>query len=329
MAEEVFPDIYRIQLPLPQNPLRAINAYLVKGPDRSLMIDTGMNRPECIGAMQAALAELTVDRTRLDIFATHLHSDHIGLVSWLKTPSSRAYLHPADQAVILDPDHWAAMAASAGVHGFPDAEATLQRHPGKKYLFAGRPDFTPLREGDVLSVGRYAFRCVETPGHTAGHLCLYEPRTRLFFSGDHILDSITPNISAHTETRDPIAEFLASLDKVAAYDIALVLPGHRNPIPDPRRRIAELTAHHEARLAEVAAILARGPQTAYQVASRMRWSISYSRWEEFPAPQQWFATGEALAHLLHLERKGEITRGWRDGMAAFSLEGRWLIGGDR
>ena len=185
-----------------------------------------------------------------------------------------------------------------------DADAAVGKHPGKKYLFTGQPDFTPLREGDTLAIGRYRFRCVETPGHTPGHLCLFEPEAGIFFSGDHILDSITPNISGWAqENEDPLGDFLASLDKVAAYNIRLVLPGHRKPIADHRRRIEELKAHHRVRTQEIGDILSRGAQTAYQVASRMTWDMSYARWADFPVPQQWFATGEALAHLLILLRK--------------------------
>jgi glyoxylase-like metal-dependent hydrolase (beta-lactamase superfamily II) len=319
MLDEVFPDIFRIPVPLPRNPLRAINAYLIRGRDRNLLVDTGMNRPECIEAMQAGLAALAVDLGRTDIFVTHCHSDHVGLVSLLKRTATRAYLHPADEAIICNPDLWRELAAAARVHGFPDPDTAVEKHPGKKYLFTGRPDFTPLREGDTLGVGRYMFRCVETPGHTPGHLCLYEPAAKLLLSGDHILDSITPNISGWAQEDDPLGDFLTSLDKIAAYDIGLVLPSHRNPIPDCRRRIAELKEHHRIRTQEVAAILEDGGQTAYQAASRMKWAISYARWEDFPVPQQWFATGEALAHLLYLERAGTVRRIWRGEQAIFSL----------
>jgi glyoxylase-like metal-dependent hydrolase (beta-lactamase superfamily II) len=320
MMKELLPDIYRIEIPLPKNPLRAINSYVIRGRDRFLMIDTGMNQPECIEAMQTGLKELAVDLGRTDFFITHCHSDHVGLVSLLKTETSGIFVHAADAAIILDPNLWSDLARAARVHGFPDADTAVEKHPGKRYLFTGRPEFTHLKEGDTLSVGRYLFRCVETPGHTPGHLCLYDPKAGVFFSGDHILDSITPNISGWAQENDnPLGDFQASLDKVAAYDITLVLPGHRNPIADHRRRIEELKAHHRARTKEVADILRRGGQTAYQVASQMTWDISYSRWEEFPVPQQWFATGEALAHLLYLEREGKIVRNWSDGTASFSI----------
>ncbi len=318
--DEVCPDIYRVEVPLPRNPLRAINSYVVRGEDRCLVIDTGMNRPECVAAMQAGLAALAVELDRTDFFITHCHSDHVGLVSLLRRETSRVFLHAADAAIILDPHLWSNLARSARSHGFPDADHAVEKHPGKKYLFSGRPDFVPLREGETLCVGRYHFRCIETPGHTPGHLCLYDPDTRILFSGDHVLDSITPNISGWVqENEDPLGDFLASLDKVAAFAIRLVLPGHRNPIADHRRRIGELREHHEARTQEVATILARGSQTAYEVASRMTWDVSFKRWGDFPVPQQWFATGEALAHLLHLERAGKVTRCWRGETVYFAL----------
>ncbi len=316
--DEVFPDIYRIQLPLPRNPLRAINSYVIRGADRCLMIDTGMNRPECIEVMRTSLRELAIDLDRTDCFITHSHSDHVGLVSELKAGSSKIFLHSADAAIILHPNLWADMAAAARTYGFPDPDVAVERHPGRRYLFDGEPEFTTLREGDTVSVGRYLFQCVETPGHTPGHMCLYEPEARILFSGDHILGSITPNISGWGPAPDPLGDFLASLEKVAAYEIRLTFPGHRNPIPDHRRRIEELKEHHRVRTEEIVNILARNEQTAYEVAAQMTWDISYSRWEDFPVPQKWFATGEALAHLLHLERAGSIVRTYRNGSVHFS-----------
>ncbi len=320
MPEEVFPDIYRMEIPLPGNPLRAVNSYVICGQDRFLMVDTGMNRPECLDAVQAALKALSVDLNRTDVFVTHFHSDHIGLVSALKTPVSNIYLNPTEAAYILDPGIWGQLAITARTHGFPDADAAVGTHPGRKYLFNGCPQFTHLRDGDVLSIGRYAFRCVATPGHTPGHLCLYEPEARILFSGDHILDTITPNISGWGSEADALGQFLESLDKIGAHDIKLTLPGHRNPISDHRRRVMELKAHHRCRTREVMDILGTERQTAYRVASQMTWNIDCARWEDFPVPQKWFATGEALAHLLHLERTGEVTRIRWEGRVYFSRE---------
>jgi hypothetical protein len=102
-------------------------------------------------------------------------------------------------------------------------------------------------------------------------------------------------------------------------EIDLVLPGHRRLITDHKRRIAELKEHHERRLREVLSILGNDPRTAFQVASRMTWDLDCDSWEEFPRAQKWFATGEAIAHLRYLQRKGFIVRKDEGTMIAFTL----------
>lgn len=67
------------------------------------------------------------------------------------------------------------------------------------------------------------------------------------------------------------------------------------------------------------AILKKGKQTAYQVASQMTWDIDCDRWEDFPLPQQWFAGGEALAHLQFLQGQGLVKRELQNGKAIFWL----------
>ena len=40
-------------------------------------------------------------------------------------------------------------------------------------------------------------------------------------------------------------------------------------------------------------------------ASKMNWELSCKQWEDFPTPQKWFATGEAMSHLEHLVAIGK------------------------
>jgi glyoxylase-like metal-dependent hydrolase (beta-lactamase superfamily II) len=322
MIEEVFEDIYRIEIPLPRSPLKALNAYLVRGGDRCLLVDTGMNRPECLRSLRTGLRELEADPRKTAVFVTHGHSDHLGLVSELEAEGAQLLLSGRDAAVVQNPALWTDMQAEARRHGFPHPESAISKHPGRRYLFRGQPRFAPVREGDRLPVGRYVFHCVATPGHTPGHTCLYEPDAKIFFSGDHVLDAITPNIAAWSCGADPLGEYLSSLERVEAHDIALLLPAHRNVMRDHPRRVRELRAHHRLRLQEVMDLVAVRPQTGYEVASRMTWSIDCDRWDEFPVPQQWFATGEALSHLLHLEGLGKIGRTTDAGVIAFSCSWR-------
>ncbi|HAV10059.1 MAG TPA: hypothetical protein DCX22_00325 [Dehalococcoidia bacterium] len=58
MIEQILSDLYRDEIPLPRNPLKALNWYIIKTADRFLVIDTGMNREECKHAMFETLREL-------------------------------------------------------------------------------------------------------------------------------------------------------------------------------------------------------------------------------------------------------------------------------
>jgi glyoxylase-like metal-dependent hydrolase (beta-lactamase superfamily II) len=175
-----------------------------------------------------------------------------------------------------------------------------------------------LKEGDTISIGDYAFRCIETPGHTRGHMCLYEPSKKILVAGDHILNDITPNIQLWSDGWNPLKEYLASLEKVYGLDIELVLPGHRSIFRNCKERIQELKQHHEKRFEEIISILGKGSKNAFRVASQMSWDIIYDSWDLFPVLQKWFAMGEAIAHLKYLEEKGIIRRKMRGQKILFS-----------
>lgn len=79
--QEICENLYKIKIPLPRNPLRELNSYVIRGKDRNLIIDTGWNQEECLRAMNERLEEIGVDLKKTDFFITHLHADHIGLIS--------------------------------------------------------------------------------------------------------------------------------------------------------------------------------------------------------------------------------------------------------
>jgi glyoxylase-like metal-dependent hydrolase (beta-lactamase superfamily II) len=209
----------------------------------------------------------------------------------------------------------------ARLNGFPEDElqAALHSHPGFKYRSKVHLAFHILKENDTISIGDYQFKCVETPGHTWGHMCLYEPNKKIFIAGDHILNDITPTIQLWSDEPNPLKEYLASLDKVYEFDIELVLPGHRGVFGNCKERIQELKYHHQNRLDEIISILEKGSQNAFQVASQMSWDIIYDSWDLFPVTQKWFAIGEAISHLKYLEERGVVQREMRGKKRVFSL----------
>jgi glyoxylase-like metal-dependent hydrolase (beta-lactamase superfamily II) len=310
MCEEILPNLFRNKIPLPESPLKYLNSYIIKDPERSLIIDTGLNRKECLEAMHKGLDTLGTDLSKSDIFITHLHADHFGLVSELATESTNIYFSRPDKELMESWEGFGAMVAYAGQNGFPEDQlkAAIDKHPGAKYGSDWIPETKVLDDGDVIDVGVYHFKCVATPGHTMGHTCLYEPDKRILVAGDHILIDITPNIQCWSDTDNHLKHYLASLDKVNKLQVDLVLPGHRRLINNHRARIEELKKHHALRLDEVLAILQKGSMSAFEVAAHMSWDIDCERWDQFPVAQKWFATGEALAHLRYLEEEAKVVR---------------------
>ncbi len=321
MIEEILANLYKIEIPLPKNPLKAINSYVIKNAERNLIIDTGWNQEQCMEVMQAGLRELGVDIRKTDFFITHLHADHFGLVSNLITDNSKIYFNRPDADRFKSGFRLEEFLNFARLNGYPENELqkALQSHPGLKFRPSADLTFHILKEGDTISIGDYAFKCIETPGHTWGHMCLYEPGKKIFVSGDHILNDITPNIQLWSDEWNPLKEYLASLDKVYELDIKLVLPGHRGIFRDCRKRIQELKQHHQDRLDEIVSILGKAKMNAFRVASKMTWDIVSDSWDLFPVSQKWFATGEAIAHLKYLKEKGTIRSEVRKQKIVFSL----------
>ena len=324
--EEIARNIYKMEIPLPKSPLKALNSYLIKAEGRFLIIDTGWNRQECKDEMFSNLERLNVDLDKTDFFITHLHVDHLGLVANLVRDKSKVYFN-RKEACLTNADsaekekRWQVFYGVYLANGFPEGELkkSIENHPAHRYGFQERLDFCILKEGDTIPIGEYSCKCIETPGHSPGHMCLYEPNTKILIAGDHILLDITPNITFWPDLEYSLSAYLANLEKVYALDVNLVLPGHRSIWNDHRSRIKELQEHHQARLKEVLSALEDGGKTAFQVAPYLTWDVDCSSWELFPAAQKWFAFGETLAHLKYLEERQTVKKKMRENKILFSL----------
>lgn len=91
----------------------------------------------------------------------------------------------------------------------------------------------PLDDGQVLRLGGADWEVVRTPGHTPGHLALWQPDERLLVVGDPLSDYDVGWVNLALDGPDAAATALASLQRLAALDPRVVLPSH-GPIPtDP------------------------------------------------------------------------------------------------
>jgi glyoxylase-like metal-dependent hydrolase (beta-lactamase superfamily II) len=315
MIEQVFPGLFQIKVPFQGNPLQDINVYIIRDGDKSLMVDNGIDLPETRRELLDDIRELGLDLKKTEFFITHSHPDHCSNTPVLANLDSVIYLGKADIAMLSygSGEMQEKLALQTANWGLPEGDllggsAFKPVHP--MFEFAEKRDwrFNSPVDGDVIKAGDYTFVCIETAGHSQGHLCLYEPDKKIILCGDHILRNVTPIILSLGPDDNPLAEYLLSLEKVNRLDIRLALPAHRGVIVDVKARIEEIKLHHRSRLSEVLSILDGKCLNTSQVASRMHWDVSYQSWEMFPMWQRMMATSEAEAHLQFLVGKHQVRK---------------------
>ena len=323
MPEEILKNLYRLPIPLVGNPLKELNAYLIKGRDRNLLVDTGFRQPACREALFAQLGELGLGAGDVDVLLTHMHSDHSGLGPEVVADRGTILVSSTDRAILDDFDqresHWVKTEERFFEEGFPPEQRQQMRSTNPAHSMAppkgGR--YESLEDGAVIEAGGYRFKALLMPGHTPGQMCFWMEDQGAMLLGDHVLFDITPNITAWNDLPDALGAYLKSLKKIREYDVALPLPGHRGR-GDLRARVDRLIDHHARRLEECCEAVKNHPgQPAYVLAGYMSWKIRASSWEDFPITQKWFAVGECMSHLERLMAEGRIGKEIVDGKAAY------------
>ncbi|MCF6745763.1 MBL fold metallo-hydrolase [Blastococcus sp. KM273128] len=315
-VEQLRTDLWSVPVPIPHNPLRYVNVYLFALAGGGLgLLDTGWESEAGWSALTEGLASVggSIADVR-GILVTHLHFDHLGLAARVREASGAwVAMHPADADAVR---RLTATEAQAAVDaevaflvglGAPGEEA-LADVGGAENLSGFHRMAVPdrlLEDGDRAAFPGWELRAVHTPGHTPGHLCFAEERTRLLFSGDHVLPRISPNVSSTSGgSPDPLRDYLDSLAAVRDLHASEVLPGHEWRFRGLAERADALTAHHERRLTELLTAIAEHPgSTPWDLAAHLTWSRP---WDQYARRMRIFAVTETDAHLRLLASRGLV-----------------------
>jgi len=317
---EIVQGVHQIKLPLPTGAsLDHINAYLIEGTKGNLLIDTGLDTPEAFAALRDALKfsgfgfkDITL------IVATHIHPDHYGLVDKLKQLSGANVALSDIEAKFIDSRYVKTDNLLKQVkqlfesNGVPEEDLTeLTEASMAIRQFAGviKPDIM-LKDGEKITVASSEFKALLTPGHSPGHICLYEPKRKFLFSGDHILPDIFPHVGLHPQSgENPLGDFFNSLEALAKLEVNFIFPGHGSVFSGFKLRLGELFYHHEQRQLAITRVIENDMKTAYQIANEIPWmpageAISFTKLSTF---DKRLAVMETLAHLklLMIEGKAE------------------------
>lgn len=323
------PGVYRIPLPLPDDGLRAVNVYALEDHDGLVLVDAGMDVPECREQLAAALSTLGAGFGDVRRFlVTHVHRDHYGQAVTLRREfGARVSLGAGEQPSVRalhSPEHGPLLPQRKLLrrHG---GEALIARIDAKigdaeEVAYDG-PDEWVTDDGGV-TVGQRLLRTVATPGHTRGHVVFRDESAGLMFAGDHVLPHITPSIGFEQAPTDlPLRDYLGSLRLVRGLDDARLLPAHGRVSPSTHQRIDELLDHHGHRLDTVLGALGDGQATAAEAAGRMGWTRRNRAFDELEWFNQMLAVLETAAHLDLLVVQQRATVSIADGVNRYTAAG--------
>ncbi|MHB2036394.1 MAG: MBL fold metallo-hydrolase [Nitrososphaerales archaeon] len=314
-VEEIIQGLYKITLPLPMKGLDSVFVYLFRDGDENLLVDTGWNDENSYGRLKDAFSQIDFNIPDLKtIVISHLHPDHIGLATRLRkeAPKSKLAMHQRDSLdLVYTPEAYGILLENTrsflAMHGTPEEVlkeiVSNARTFEKRFAGISRPDVL-LHGGEKIVAGKWKMDVISTPGHTKGNICLYDPSSNILFSGDHVLPTITPNVSlSPLYEGDPLGDFLRSLRNLKRLDPVKILPSHEYVFQHLGKRIAAIEKHHEDRLAEVMKAL-DAEKSGYEVAEELTWNIG--SFEKLSAWQKRAAITETLAHLEYLKRNRKV-----------------------
>jgi len=321
---EIVDGLWQLRVPLRFNPLGYTYSYLFS--DDATLIDAGEDSAEARRSIDDQFhgAGLRLKDTRR-IIITHMHRDHVGLVSHIKTLSNAEIC--AHEKAAID-----VKARSAdGIRRYEEFRKEMKMMGGGEFLsllgrfeasFRSVPETfeidTLLEDDSEVALKNGSLRVIWTPGHAQEHICLYDEGRLLLFSGDHLLPEITSHISLYTnDNGDPLGDYLKSMEKLRGLQVEKILPGHEHIFDSIDKRIDDLERHHEMRIGEIKGALSDGDNTVFKISSQISWK---SRpWPLMPFWVKRMAASETLAHLVYLRNRREVEEKIVDGVLYYSL----------
>jgi glyoxylase-like metal-dependent hydrolase (beta-lactamase superfamily II) len=319
---QVAEGVFWLRMPIPFS-LDHINLWVLDAGDHWAIVDTGFPSSQAKAfwrqLFDGPLAGKPVGR----VIVTHYHPDHIGLAGWLcarfqlPLEISRGEFLLA-RVVTLDtaPTPPADVVGFYTAQGWPDSavEALKGSEWGRFARAVHRlpTGYRRLRAGDRLTIGGRHWDVVVGSGHSPEHVCLHAAAEGLLISGDQVLPRITSNVSVYpTEPEaDPLGEWLDSIARLKTLpEETLVLPAHNEPFLGLHARLDQLAADHHRKLEALLEACAEPLSAFDSFATLFRRPIG--------AEELQMATGEALAHLRWLHRRGQVEAVTCDGVTRY------------
>jgi glyoxylase-like metal-dependent hydrolase (beta-lactamase superfamily II) len=293
-----------------------VNAYLILN-DPITLFDAGPSTDDALQAlcrqMESAGASLKQVRR---LIVSHAHEDHAGLVARIKqlNPEVTVYVHAWEARQLAAPFDYMVSGERLRPLGVPAeviASVEERRKAIRKTLLP-MPEVEVLQEGDELPFTAFSLRVLHTPGHTPGHICLWQEQQRALFAADTVLQKITPNPLIAADPRGQSQRFpslrayLETLSRLLALAPSLIYPGHGEKVDDLQAccdRALEHIGRRQVRLLEL-----------FPAQGATAWAMSRRLYCEDKDPRRYLALSDASAQIDYATAQGKLACELKDGI---------------
>ena len=315
---EIRPGLHRIQAPLGE---RFVALYLLDGPRGGLLFDTGLAE-SVTGTLLPYLSSIDYELTRLRwAISSHCDFDHTGGNAALLAAAPHVELMAGALDVPLAEDLEVLIAERYGefrdTDGFDDPPETTAYIRSSAQV---APIARALEGEEDFDLGNRVVRVLHTPGHSDGHLALWDEANSALLIGDATLGETVPTADgapAFPPTYRDTDPYLASIETFQALDAHLLLTAHY-PVYEGAAvsGFLQLSADYTRRLddAITGALSGGGDRTTLDIIHRITpdvgaWSDAAAEYLIFPV------TG----NLERMVERGSVVAGERDGIRTWSL----------
>ena len=195
--------------------------YLLRGRHGTALINGGMSYilPDVLTQMR----EFGIDPGEITKFLIlHSHFDHVGVVPYFKRNYPVIEVLASEAAVRT----FEKPKAIESINSFNQLSAGERNESLKGFDIEWRGDIEPLpvREGDIIDLGRVALKIYETPGHSNCSISAYEPDEGLLFASDAMGIPFSNKLFPSMNTN--IDQFLNSLEKLRPLKVNVFCADH-------------------------------------------------------------------------------------------------------
>jgi len=293
-----------------------VNLFVEHGPHGILVIDAASDYPEARVALADGFRQISLALTDVtDIVISHLHVDHYGMAGWLAELSGApVWIHEAGGFELWR--HWnpreasERMAAFAETHGAPaQVAARISALDDWRYLLTLPSEFRQLVHGEKRNWAGRKWEVIFTPGHAAGHICLWSEEDKLLVGGDQLLAAGFAAVRWFSdELADPLGAYLRGVRALARLSPAVLLPGHGTVVADAVALARATEKHHRGVAARFLKLLDK-PHSAMELVTAVYGDISDFRLR--------VVLTEVVASLRYLEIQGKAVSMLHDQVIYF------------